>query len=480
VSPLNNQEALLGGVAAVNITPPVGSYLQGYTRGKPSIGIHLDIYAKAVVFANGDTKAAIVTTDLIGLERSHVKLMREEVARWTDIPPENVMISASHSHGGPTVQGLGWDQWGWLWGNPPDMDYARELARKVGGLVAMADRNLGPVALGSGLGDACFNINRRLTTAEGTIVAPNPDGPCDHRVKVLKILDLTQHKRVGPDRPAPDPKAVLFQFTCHPTIMAMENLEISPDYPGVAQAFIEDAWHGGPASGTGLPDGPGTIALFAQGCCGNIRPNLTNADGRRFRPGTKQDAHRLGRILGAEVVKICEETDVKAGTGPIRVATSHVSLKYASLPDRQVLEELAAHGVDNHSGHLDVDGRPFGDSVWARHVLTRLDEGPLPTGIDVELQAMRIGDLTIVGLPGEVFMEIGAQIEASIEGPSLILGYANGNHGYYCTQASYEVGGYEPSFSWMLYTHPAQFDPANERLLVGAGRDVAARVWSDS
>lgn len=471
---------LRGGVAAVNITPPVGSYLQGYTRGKPSIGIHLDLYAKAIVFDDGNTKAALVTTDLIGLERTHVALMREEVARWTDIPPENVMICASHSHGGPTVQGLGWDEWGWLWGNPPDMDYARELAKKVGGLVAMADRNLRPVALGFGLGEAGFNINRRRTLPEGTIVAPNPDGPCDHRVKVLKLLDLTQYESVGPERPAPDPKAILFQFTCHPTIMAMENLEVSPDFPGVAQTFIESAWHGGPTSGTGLPDGPGAIALFAQGCCGNIRPNLANEDGSRFRPGTKQDAHRLGRILGAEVVKICEETEVVAGSGPIRVASASVSLDYAELPDRDVLEEVAAHGENTHSGHLDTDGRPFGDAMWARHVLSKLDEGPLPTAIDAELQAIRIGDLTIVGLPGEVFMEIGAQIEESIDGPSLILGYANGNHGYYCTQSSYEVGGYEPAFSWMLYTHPAQFDPANEQRLVAAGREVARRVWSDS
>ena len=35
-------------------------------------------------------------------------------------------------------------------------------------------------------------------------------------------------------------------------------------------------------------------------------------------------------------------------------------------------------------------------------------------------------------------------------------------------------------FSWLLYTHPAQFDPANEQLLVAAGRDVADRVWSGS
>ena len=109
-----------------------------------------------------------------------------------------------------------------------------------------------------------------------------------------------------------------------------------------------------------------------------------------------------------------------------------------------------------------------------------MDKGPLPTGIDVEIQAIRIGELTIVGLPGEIFWEIGSQIEESIAGPSLVLGYTNGNHGYFCTQSSYEGGGYEPSFSWMLYSHPAQFDPSNEHLLVQAGRDVARQVYSAS
>lgn len=466
------------GVAAVNITSPVGNYLQGYTRGTPSIGVHLDIYAKALVFDDGSTKAAIVTTDLIGLEQSHVAMMRNEVARWTNIPPHHVMINASHSHGGPTVQGLGGDPWGWLWGNPPDLDYARELTKKIGGLIAMADRSLRPVALGIGTGEVCFNINRRRPTPEGTILAPNPGGVCDHRVKVVKIVDRQRHEHHDPDRPVPAPRALFFQFTCHPTIMAMANLEISPDYPGVAQAFVEQAYGGGPTSGTGLPDGPGTLALFAQGCCGDIRPNLTTDDGKAFRPGTKQDAHRLGRILGAEVVKVCEETAVGAGSGPIRVASTRMTLPYVGLPARQQLEQLVASDGSTHGGHRDVDGRPFGDAVWAQLVLAKLDQGPLPTGIEIEIQAMRIGDLTIIGLPGEVFSEIGRQIEASIGGPSLVLGYTNGNHGYFCTQASYEGGGYEPAFSWMLYTHPAQFDPGNEHRLVETGRETVNRVWS--
>jgi hypothetical protein len=115
--------------------------------------------------------------------------------------------------------------------------------------------------------------------------------------------------------------------------------------------------------------------------------------------------------------------------------------------------------------------------MWAQHVLERLEAGPLPEGIEVEVQALRLGDLCIVGLPGETFAEIGFQIEQAIPGPSLILGYTNGNHGYFCTQVSYDGGGYEPSFSWMLYMHPAQYDPANEHRLVHAGRAAAAQVF---
>jgi neutral ceramidase len=468
---------LQAGVAAVNITPPVGSYLQGYTRGEPSIGVHLDLYAKAIVFDDGVTRAAIVTTDLIGLEQVTIATMRQEIARRTDIQPNHVLINASHSHGGPTVQGLGGDAWGWLWGNPADLEYGRELARKVGGLVAMADRVRRPVALGYGVGDARFNINRRRPIAGAQAeTAPNPEGVVDHRVKVVKLIAADGVDEAG-ERPAPAPLAVLFSFTCHPTIMAMANLEISPDYPGVAQAFVEQAYGGGPTTGSGLPDGPGTLALFAQGCCGNIRPNLATSDGQSFRPGTKRDAHRLGRILGAEAVKVCETIRALPGERRICAASLRTFLPYQQLPDRAALERLAAgENTTTHNGHRTTTGGSFGDAEWARVALSRIDAGGLPNGIEAEVQALQIGDLTIVGLPGEVFAEIGFQIEQRMAGPSLVLGYSNGNVGYLCTQSSYAEGGYEPSFSWMLYVHPAPFEPANEHTLVRAGRDVVEAV----
>ena len=75
-----------------------------------------------------------------------------------------------------------------------------------------------------------------------------------------------------------------------------------------------------------------------------------------------------------------------------------------------------------------------------------------------------------------MFAEIGFQIEETIPGPSLVLGYSNGNVGYLCTQSAYAEGGYEPSFSWMLYVHPAPYEPTNEGRVVQAGRDVVAAV----
>ena len=200
-------------------------------------------------------------------------------------------------------------------------------------------------------------------------------------------------------------------------------------------------------------------------------------DGSQFRPGTKRDAHRLGRILGAEVVKVVEQTRTAPEAGEIRVTSQRISLPYQARPERAELERLAAAGnTTTHNGHMTTTGTPFGDAEWARLVLARLDSGTLPSDIGAEVQALRIGELTIVGLPGEVFLEIGAQIEKTISGPSLVLGYSNGNVGYLCTQSSYAEGGYEPSFSWMLYVHPAPFEPANERRLVQVGCDVVAAV----
>jgi hypothetical protein len=433
-------KSLKAGVATVNITPPVGCYLQGYTRGKPSIGIYDDLYAKAVVFDDSETKAAIVATDLIGFEYDSIIAIREYIEQTTDIPGKNVMVAASHTHAGPAVMNLG--------GDPTDESYVRELEKKIAGVVRMAVSELQPVTIGVGIGEMDFNINRRLTMSPGvTPMLPNPDGIVDRRVKVMRV-----------DAGADTPLAVLMQYVCHATVFGGTNLYISGDYPGRTQRFVEHAYNSG------------TTALFLQGCCGNIRPHLVTEDGH-FRAGSPAELDRIGRRLGAEVVKVCESIQTQPVSG-IAVASKLFGIPYDELPTETALRESVKAGQNVE---------------WAEMMLKRLEAGELKPEVEIEIQVMKLDGTWFVTLPGEPFLEIGLQIEEKLDLPApsearqaggnvFVVGYANGNVGYLCTAASYPEGGYEPVGSYKGYFQPAQFRPETEQLLVNTAHEIAQQL----
>ena len=94
--------ALLTGAAEVVITPPVGTFLDGYGgRDGGSVGVHDDLHARAIVVDDGTTQAAIVSCDLIGVDRRLVARARELASAATSIPTGNIMIAATHTHAGP-------------------------------------------------------------------------------------------------------------------------------------------------------------------------------------------------------------------------------------------------------------------------------------------------------------------------------------------------------------------------------------------
>ena len=427
---------LKAGVASVNITPPVGCYLQGYTRGKPSVGIHDDLYAKAIVFDDSRTKAAIVTTDLIGFEYASITAIREYIGQTTDIPGKNVMVAASHTHAGPAIMNLG--------GDPADESYVRELEKKIAGVICMAAAELQPVTVGVGIGEMDFNVNRRLTTAPGvTPMLPNPDGVVDRRVKVMRV-DAGADTLLGLKS---RPMAVLMHYVCHATVFGGANLYISGDYPGKTQSFVEHAYNSE------------TTALFLQGCCGNIRPHLVNEDGR-FRAGSLAELDRIGRRLGAEVVKVCENIKTQPASS-IAVASKLFGIPYDELPTETALQESIKAGQNVE---------------WAEMMLKRLEAGKLKPEVEIEIQVMKLDGTWFVTLPGEPFLEIGLQIEEKFDGNVFVVGYANGNVGYLCTAASYPEGGYEPVGSCKGYFQPAQLRPETEHLLVNTAHEIAQQL----
>lgn len=370
---------LRAGVAKVEITPPADTPVVGHIR--PTSGVRDPLRAGILLLANEQTRAAIITLDLINAPAELVSTLRDVVARNTETPRENILVAASHNHSGP-----GWSR---------ESAWGREMVAKVGTAAAEAAKEMRPVTIGYGEDRIDFNINRRKVINGRAVVRLDPEGPCDHRVKVLRLDDGRSL----------EPMCVLMHAVCHPCVFTWGDKltppfpngypKISADFPGEAQTFVEKVY------------GPRTKSLFLQGCAGDIRPNLP---GVPYRCGDEADIKWTGRSLGCAVVRAADLSVVREQRAnrktiyPLKCATSVIE-----LPGKK--EKLSC-----------------------------------------EMQALRVGDFLLLTIPGEPMVEYGFQIEKAIadRATPIVIGYANGHLGYICTAKSHEFGGYEPNSSPLL------------------------------
>ena len=190
------------GLSSVNITPPIGVPMAGYSaRMSSAKGIHDDLYAKVVVFDDGNTKATLIRCDLIGLGKDFIEDTRRLIEAETGIDGNNVMITCTHTHSGPITDSLFPDLNAWM----------KVLSKKIKGAVAAANRNLKEAKIGFNRGSVeGIVINRR-----------KPGGPVDTEVGIIRIDDLSGN-----------PMAALVNYTCHAVVLGPDNLLISADYPG--------------------------------------------------------------------------------------------------------------------------------------------------------------------------------------------------------------------------------------------------------
>jgi hypothetical protein len=463
------------GVSKVCITPPVGAWQGGYgARDRPSEGVHDDLHARALVLESeedGGTRGAIVSVDVVTLTHELAEGARRRAEEATGIPASNIALCASHTHGGPATRAYGET------GPQANEDYLQVLEQYLAGAVAAAARDLRPVTARLGRGRAGFNVNRRVRTPEGTAMRPNPEGAVDKDVVVVRLDEAGEDAAGG----AGAPLAVLFSYTCHATAMGGANYLITADYPGAAAGFVEQAFGGS------------TTAHFLQGCTGNVRPNLSAADGS-FRSATWPELARLGRELGGAVVGAAEQAAFGGSTGDaretrgardgggapagaLRVAGTTTLLPYGPPPPDAELRAL----ID---GGRWPDGREASeaDRRWAGQALEAIRAGTVEPGAQAEVQVFRLGGVWLVVLPGEVFVEIGWRVRDAVAeatgappGAVVVAAYANGNVGYVPTAAAMPEGGYEVT-TYRRSGRPAGYAPEAEEVLARTAAGLAASL----
>jgi hypothetical protein len=408
------------GAAQVDITPPIGTPMAGFYSLRRSVGVMDPLYAKAIVVEQDGGKAAFVVLDVSYTPRSLVVAARKLIAQQTGIAGERVMISATHTHSGPTLtrDSLMDDITG---GRTPMVeDYMGRLPALIARAVAGADAKLAPANASAAMGrEENLSFNRRFVMKNGTFswqgpkMSPDilrPAGPIDPDVGVWHLASATGK---------PVPLATYVNFAMHPTVIG--GLKFSPDYPGYLARRLADYF------------GPDMLTVFANGCCGNINQVNVKWPPRESGPS---HAERIGTILAAAVFRALPELQPMKTFAP-RVRSKIVTLQRRAFSDEEIAQARAT------APRLSEPKVSTPAKAMAVCILDTLAQKDVP--LEVEVQVIAFSDsLAIVSLPGEIFVELGLALkQGSPFKHTFIAELANGSIGYIPNRGAYPQGLYE-------------------------------------
>ena len=422
------------GLATVVITPEQSMWMAGYAaRTKPSEGKVHDLYGKALALEDAEgTRLVILTAELIGIPREIRDWMEREVGERYGLPPDGLLINVSHTHCGPELRAWRASQ---TWDLPDEQidasrRYADDLRIKLVEVVGKALDSLAPAKLSYTHARAGFAMNRRFHTGQRWVIRPNPDGPVDHDVPVLRVTDAKDRVQ-----------AIVFGYACHNTTLSF--YDFCGDYSGFAQRYIEEAQ-------------PGAEAIFMAGCGGDQNPTP-----RR----TLEWAQRHGRAL-ANAVEAALEAQPQEVSGPLGLALDEAMLELAEPPSLGELRKQAESGNKYESRH-------------AKEVLDEIERtGQVDSSYPYLVHVVRFGgDLTVVGLAGEVVVDYSLRLKEELPGPVWVAGYCNDVFGYVPSKRVLEEGGYEAKGAVIYYsTTPTPFAPSVEEGIVAKVHELIGSV----
>lgn len=370
-----------------------------------------ELRASAVVLEDphGD-RLAMVACDVLMIERDVLDRAARRIERESGIPIDRILINATHTHHAPTTVTIH--------GYERDEAFTRQVEGKIVGAVAAAVRRMSPCSFRFRLGEeSSVGRNSRLRLVDGSIYwvgprddAVRPTGPFDPELPVLAFRRRDGHL-----------EAVLFNHSTH-TIGTLKPGLRSPSFYGLAAQELERERGGtflffeGASGSTHNLDVPASEALF------RIRQAVAVAlDAAAERPVDRVDAIR--REMTVRVRHFREEDEERA---------------VSSYCNRRIADPAAARST-----------------IATFRAMRRKLAGRQGEARSTWVQAVRIGDVAIVGVPGEFFTALGEEIKRrSPFRYTYVFELANDYIGYIPDRRGFEAGGYQVWTGLHSYVEP--------------------------
>lgn len=421
---------LRAGAAATDITPkefPLN--MPGGFSPNPATSAHDPLHASAIVLDDGATQLVLAVVDSLGAGPDVLDEAKEIASQKTGIPKDRMLVSSTHSHTAAPLsnrEGL----------PAPVVAYHKLFVEGLADAIIRAHAALRPAAVGAAahpLPDEVFNRRWYLKPGKmplnpygkldqvkmnpGTSpdVLDRPAGPTDPDITVLSVQD-PKRKQI----------ALFANYSLH-YVGGSPSGQISADYFGEFARLMPSR----------LPGDGRMVAMMSNGTSGDIN-NIPFGVTRPPREPFEQI--RLVAAKAADTAWLAHRKiekhrdDVRLG-----MIERKIVLKYRRPTEEQVAEARTIAAIKDKDA---IEKLPRLAQNYARNMIAAA-ERPEDT-ITVILQAMRIGDFAVCGIPFETFVETGLDLKKRSPFPqTMVIGLANGRHGYLPTLEQHPLGGYE-------------------------------------
>ncbi len=428
---------MLAGVARIDITPPVGTWLVGYLdREQVSTAVADPLGATAWALRDGDTTLVLVSCELLALHPRLVGEVRRRVSAATGILPDAVWLIATHTHSGPPSEVT--DE-----SNEAERAYAATLPERIAEAAITALTRLEPVKLSVAFGHSDLGENRRHIVNGQAVMEPAPGRPLDNSLSLLRAT-----------RSDGTVLAVLAVVGCHPVTVGRDNLTVGGDYPGKLCRLIEAALGG--------------VALFAMAASGDVNPRFGPLPDQSGAAAAADSLMGPVRVALAHAVPIDAPLARETAARDFAVAPSLVDRGPNAVPD--IDHMIQVKGMDWPAIDRVMDRRhPWHPALPGNYHAQHCVPG--------EIAAARIGEVGLVALPFEVFSAVGATIrEGSPFKATIVIGQANGALGYLAPAEEHPYGGYEIRESSLYYRTRGPLSPAATELAIATSLELLASL----
>ncbi len=415
------------GAAVVDVTPEILPVIvNGGMTGRMVDTVDNRIHARAIVISDGEEQIAIVVVDSCMMPRPLLDSAKKIAALKTRIPPENMLISATHTHSAPSSMGC--------LGSNPDENYVPFLIKKLVEAIVAAQKNLEPAQAGFNSADAAeFTALRRWIHLPDSMV-PDPFGNPTGRANMHTGRDWSKVAgESGPEDPqlslisiqAADgrPIAVLANFSMH----YFGDKALGADYFGRFSEGLKTRLAPEAADGK-----PAFVGMMSHGCSGDIwRRDYTKPVEER---NEKQPIDEYTEGLLDIAMKAYESIEYKADRD-LEMEEARLNLAYR-VPDAQRLQWAQKIVSETE----DPDKPKTKEEVYARAAVMLHEK----QRTDIVVQGLRIGDdIAIATTPNETYAITGLKIKAgSPVKNTMVIELANGGDGYIPPPEQHLLGGY--------------------------------------